>query len=153
MTLGLGLLLHRLWKPASNNSTAVYFQWYFLVTRNNQRLLSVGDNDRRSKRFCSNAVLCISFTWLIVKTRNQMTSDRRSKHTWSNCVLCIPLILSASSKWMLATYMQRMHTGNDNLAPVVQKLDNAIHQLNHYPPDKCQGNQLRFPVDSDLSGG
>ena len=54
---------------------------------------------------------------------------------------------------MLATYMQRMHTGNNNLAPVVQKLDNPIHQLNHYPPDKCQGNQLRFPVDSDLSGG
>ena len=37
-------------------------------------------------------------------------------------------------------------------APVVQKLDNAIHRINHrYPTDKCQGNQLRCPVD--LSGG
>ena len=27
------------------------------------------------------------------------------------------------------------------LTPVVQKLDSAIHQINHYPPDKYQGNQ------------
>ena len=32
------------------------------LTGNNQRLRSLGDNDRRSKRFCSNAVLCVSFT-------------------------------------------------------------------------------------------
>ena len=24
-----------------------------------------------------------------------------------------------------------------DLAPVVQKLDNAIHRINHYPADKC----------------
>ena len=35
----------------------------------NQRLQSVGNNDRRAKRFCSNAMLCISFTWQMVKTR------------------------------------------------------------------------------------
>ena len=40
-----------------------------LHTSNNQRLRSAGDNDRRSKRFCSIAVLCVSFTWQIVKTR------------------------------------------------------------------------------------
>ena len=33
-----------------------------LKTSNNQRLLSAGDNDGRSKRFRSNAVLCGSFT-------------------------------------------------------------------------------------------
>ena len=38
------------------------------------------------------------------------------------------------------------------LAPVVQKLDNAIHRINHYPVDKCCGNQLRYPLDRDLSG-
>ena len=38
------------------------------------------------------------------------------------------------------------------MAPVVQKLDSAIHRMNHYPVDKCQGNQLRYPVDRDLSG-
>ena len=52
------------------------------------------------------------------------------------------------------------------LAPVVQTLDNAIYQalvvqtldsaiqrINHYPADKYYGNQLRYPLDSDLSGG
>ena len=41
----------------------------FASTGNNQRLQSAGDNDGRSKRFCSNAVLCVSFTWQMVKTR------------------------------------------------------------------------------------
>ena len=31
-------------------------------------------------------------------------------------------------------------------APVVQRLDNAIHQINHYPMDKCR-------LDSDLPSG
>ena len=38
-------------------------------------------------------------------------------------------------------------------APVVQTLDSAIHRINHYPADKYYGNQLRYPLDSDLSGG
>ena len=41
----------------------------------------------------------------------------------------------------------------NNLAPVVQTLDSAIHRINHYPADKCYGTQLRYPRDSDLSGG
>ena len=38
-------------------------------------------------------------------------------------------------------------------ALVVQTLDSAIHRINHYPADKYYGNQLRYPLDSDLSGG
>ena len=38
-------------------------------------------------------------------------------------------------------------------APVVQTLDSAIHRINHYPADKYYGNQLRYPLDSDLFGG
>ena len=38
-------------------------------------------------------------------------------------------------------------------APVVQTLDSAIRRINHYPADKYYGNQLRYPLDSDLSGG
>ena len=38
-------------------------------TSNNQGLESPGDNDQRSKRFCSSAVLCVSFTSQMVKTR------------------------------------------------------------------------------------
>ena len=37
-------------------------------TSNNQRLLSVGYNHQMSKRFCSDDVLCVSFTWHMVKT-------------------------------------------------------------------------------------
>ena len=40
-----------------------------------------------------------------------------------------------------------------HLAPVVQSLDSAIHPIYHYPADKYYGNQLRYPLDSDLSGG
>ena len=36
-------------------------------------------------------------------------------------------------------------------APVFQKLDNAIHWINHFPVDKHKGNQLHYPVDRDLS--
>ena len=38
-------------------------------------------------------------------------------------------------------------------APVVLTLDSAIQRINHYPADKYYGNQLRLPLDSDLSGG
>ena len=37
--------------------------------------------------------------------------------------------------------------------PVVQRLDNAIHRINHYPVDKCSQNKPRYSLDSDLSGG
>ena len=40
-----------------------------------------------------------------------------------------------------------------DLAPVVQTLDSAIHRINHYPADKYYASQLRYPLDSDLSGG
>ena len=52
---------------------------------------------------------------------------------------------------MLATYKRRMR--NSNLARVVQTLDSAIHRINDYPADKYYGNQLLYPLDSDLSGG
>ena len=36
---------------------------------------------------------------------------------------------------------------------VVQMLDSAIYRINHYPADKRKENQLRYWLDSDLSGG
>ena len=41
----------------------------------------------------------------------------------------------------------------NNQAPVVQKLDSAIHQINHYPVNKYYKNRLHHPLDSDLSIG
>ena len=38
-------------------------------------------------------------------------------------------------------------------APVVQKLDSAIHRINHYPVDNAIGFPNTYPLDSDLSGG
>ena len=38
-------------------------------------------------------------------------------------------------------------------APVVQKLDNAIHWINLYPVDSAIGFAHTYPLDSDLSGG
>ena len=44
-------------------------------------------------------------------------------------------------------YLQTMQ------APVIQTLDSTIYRINHYPADKCLGNQLRYPLDRDLSFG
>ena len=68
-----------------------------LVIINNQRLRSAGDNDWRSKRFCSIAVLCVKFHVRDSQNmRDQITSDIRSKRAWLNCVLCILFILNGS---------------------------------------------------------
>ena len=39
------------------------------------------------------------------------------------------------------------------LVPVVQKVDNAIHRINHCPLDSAIGFASVYPLDSDLSGG
>ena len=38
-------------------------------------------------------------------------------------------------------------------APVVQRLDNAIHRINHYPADSVVCFVNTYLLDSDLSGG
>ena len=38
-------------------------------------------------------------------------------------------------------------------ALVVQRLDNAIHRINHYPVDSAISFPNTYPLDSDLSGG
>ena len=37
-------------------------------------------------------------------------------------------------------------------APVVQKLDNAIHRINHYTLDSAIGFPNTYSLDSDLTG-
>ena len=39
------------------------------------------------------------------------------------------------------------------LAPVIQRLGNAIHRINHYPADSVVCFVNTYPLDSDLSGG
>ena len=42
---------------------------------------------------------------------------------------------------------------NNLQAPVVQKLDNAIHLINHYPLDSAIGFVMTYPLDGDSSSG
>ena len=71
-----------------------------IITSNNQRLRTAGDNDRRSKRsqtLLLNAALLRKFHLKDGQnTSDQITRGRSSKRAWSSCVWCIPLILSGS---------------------------------------------------------
>ena len=49
--------------------------------------------------------------------------------------------------------VHRHELGGVDQAPVVRKLHSAIHRINRYPAVKYYDNQLRYPVDSDLSSG
>ena len=40
-----------------------------------------------------------------------------------------------------------------HLAPVVRKVDNAIHRINYYPADSVVCFVNTYPLDSDLSSG
>ena len=46
-----------------------------------------------------------------------------------------------------------LHTCTKDQALVVQRLDNAIHRINHYPADSVVCFVNTYPLDSDLSGG
>ena len=51
-----------------------------------------------------------------------------------------------SNSWMPGSSVK-------GLALVVQRLDNAIHRINHYPVDSVACFINIYPLDSDLSGG
>ena len=59
----------------------------------------------------------------------------------------------------MTTYrLPRQHARSTNRpsklqAPVVQKVDNTIHRINHYPLDSAIGFAITYSLDSDLSGG
>ena len=44
-------------------------------------------------------------------------------------------------------------SGEGVLDPIFQTLGSTIHWINRYPADKYYGNQLRYQLDGDLSGG
>ena len=43
--------------------------------------------------------------------------------------------------------------GNVHQAPVVRKVDNVIHRINHYPLDSVVCFVNTYPLDSDLFTG
>ena len=42
-----------------------------------------------------------------------------------------------------------VHPFRFHKAPVIQKVDNAIHGINHYSLDSAIGFAMTFPLDSD----
>ena len=49
--------------------------------------------------------------------------------------------------------MSKPTTLDVHQAPIVQKLDSAIHHINPYPGDNAIGSPNSYPLDRDLSGG
>ena len=61
--------------------------------------------------------------------------------------------LSAVKKCCTEKSVVLVSTSREDLAPVVQTLDSAIHRIKMYPVDNAIGFPNTYPVDSDLSGG
>ena len=73
-----------------------------------------------------------------VSTTNVYPFARPRKHHEQQCV-CNNVKLS--------------HWKDNDLASVVQRMDNVIHRINHYPVDSVVCFATTYPLDSDLSGG
>ena len=75
-----------------------------------------------------------------------------NKHFASIHPQVLLLLLETVEKHPFYTFIYKPYL-RIGLALVVQKLDSAIHRINHYPAEEYYGKQLCYPVDSDLSGG
>ena len=53
----------------------------------------------------------------------------------------------------ISTFLLSSPDQSTILARVVQKTDNAIHRINHYPAGSVVCFVKTYPLDSDLSGG
>ena len=73
-----------------------------------------------------------------------VASTRSDKYAAEFCQLLTSFSFSSLPGLMTLWILQ---------AQVVSTLDSAIHRLNHYPANKYKGSPLRYPLDSDLSGG
>ena len=65
--------------------------------------------------------------------------------------LCIPIALAKIYFFRVVLSFQ-IKIDSTVLAPVVQRLDNAIHWTNRYPLDSVVCLRNIYPLDSDLSG-
>ena len=55
--------------------------------------------------------------------------------------------------WDLAMFTIDRQDKIRRQGPVVRKVDNVIHRINHYPADSVVCFVNTYPLDSDLSGG
>ena len=107
------------------------------ITSNHQGLGTVGNNNRRSRHFCSNGVLCTSFTWYMNKTHVIRVRVIEGPNVRNQIVLCAFHWFSVEVKQILATYMWCMHNNNLKIriaTPLVARNNyNNIHRIKiHY---------------------
>ena len=67
-----------------------------------------GDNDRRSKRFCSKTVLCVSFIWQMVKIRVIRSRGVEGWNARDQIALCVSHSFLVEVQ-MNAGYMHATH--------------------------------------------
>ena len=67
----------------------------------------------------------------------------------SNLKNCIPLPALQSGIYFMLTH----HIGILSYRDPIQKVDSAIHRINHYPVDDTKDFVNTYPLDRDLSGG
>ena len=65
--------------------------------------------------------------------------------------MMLPLVLLI--KFVLLLIIFQLSFSFNLLAPVVQRLDDAIHRINQHPLDSVVCLLNIYPLDSDLSGG
>ena len=65
--------------------------------------------------------------------------------------MCTCTCIQATFLGGLGDKLQPLHVSAQ--APVVQRLDNTIHRINHYPADSVVCFVNTYPLDSDLSSG
>ena len=53
------------------------------------------------------------------------------------CAMSVTIIIVTHQMLIRAQYVVRKANNAIQQAPVVQKLDSAIHQINHHPTDMC----------------
>ena len=90
--------------------------------------------DAGRKERCTVVSVCC---WFKVAWPNRL--NKAFLDSWS-AINCSVLFCSTSSE------------KEDVLVPVVQKADNTVHRINHYPLDSAISFPNTYPLDSDLKG-
>ena len=74
-------------------------------------------------------------------------------HLYQYCMEYHIYFLLASFTMLNGNIFFILYTLSAVQALVVQRVDNAIHRINHYPVDSLVCFLNTYPVDSNLSGG
>ena len=85
-----------------------------------------------------------SISYLLYCKLLAKTKQNNNKHSYMLKVLWV---------WFGVEPFTASSSFDKDQAPVVQKVDSAIHWINHYPMDNAVSFCNTYPLDSDSSGG